>query len=283
MNPGTYRIMIAGVLLLSLTSYAVNSTVLPPNLDVIVFSDGTHCGMQGTAQSAAGKSLSKLKNRYNPVKPTNIHNEVTLTSILQPGDDIDRFKSSWGARITGYVIDVKPGGHTEVCNCGERLPVDRDTHIELALTTNAPEIQRVVVEVTPRLRQIMKQQGIDWSTETLRGNNNPSSQPKSIYHKWVEITGWMMFDTMHVDQAENTNPGGDGNWRATGWEIHPITAMRVLPSPPLPTQPSTAQSLTTAQSEYSTGLTPQKRQQIRNRNAQKLASFPPSERERDNQ
>jgi hypothetical protein len=275
--------MIAGIVFLSLTSYAGTIILDPPNLNTIVFSDGTQCGMVGTAQSAAGKALSQLKNRYNLVKPSDIKSTVSLTAMLKPGDDLTRFKSSWGARITGYVIDVKLGGHSEVCNCGERLPGDRDTHIELALTTDAPEIQRVVVEVTPRLRQIMKQQGIDWSTATLRGNNTPASQAKAIYHKWVEVTGWMMFDSMHVGEAENTNPGGDSNWRATGWEIHPVTSIKVLSGAPITMAANISQSLTSAQGQYRTGLTPQNRQQIQNRNAQVLSSFPASEREKDNQ
>ena len=42
-----------------------------------------------------------------------------------------------------------------------------------------------------------------------------------------------MFDTMHLNQAENTNPGGDKNWRATCWEIHPVTAIKVSTPPPM--------------------------------------------------
>jgi hypothetical protein len=42
----------------------------------------------------------------------------------------------------------------------------------------------------------------------------------------------MLFDFEHVDQAENTNPGGAKNVRATCWEIHPVTAIKVLDQPP---------------------------------------------------
>jgi hypothetical protein len=52
----------------------------------------------------------------------------------------------------------------------------------------------------------MLDQDVDWSTDTLRDQN--TANPKSICHKWVEVSGWMMFDTMHVNEAENTNPGG---------------------------------------------------------------------------
>jgi len=257
-----------------------SSYLAPPNLDEIIFSDGTHCGLEGTAHSAPGKSLSRLKNRYQLVKPADINTTISLTSMLKPGDDLNRFNTSAGATIRGYVIDVKLGGHSEVCNCGEREPGDRDTHIEIALTTQAPEIQRVVVEITPRLRQIMKSHNIDWSTRTLSGNN-PANQASSIKHKWVEVTGWMMFDTMHVDQAENTNPGGADNWRATGWEIHPVTSIKVLPGPPLGLPSTPGVSLTAAQTNYRSSLRPQVLTAIRNRNAQILARFPIAEREDD--
>src|SRR5262249_49423373 len=46
--------------------------------------------------------------------------------------------------------------------------------------------------------------------------------------KFVEVTGWLLFDSAHVHEAENTNPGGRHNFRATCWEIHPITDLKVV-------------------------------------------------------
>ena len=43
-----------------------------------------------------------------------------------------------------------------------------------------------------------------------------------------------MYDREHQDNALNTHRGGGKIWRATVWEIHPVTAMRVLPVPPVP-------------------------------------------------
>jgi hypothetical protein len=281
MPPKTTRQLFAFLLLplVTLSGFG-NSYLAPANFNEIVFSDGTHCGLEGTAHSAAGKSLSRLKNRYKLVKPADINPNISLVSMLKTGDDLDRFNPSSGATIRGYVIDVKLGGHSEVCNCGEREPGDRDTHIELALTTQAPEVQRIVVEITPRLRQIMKGHNIDWSTRTLSGNN-PANQAGSILHKWVEVTGWMMFDTMHINEAENTNPGGPDNWRASGWEIHPVTSIKVLPGPP-PALPSTAGvSLSEAQTSYRSSLKPQDLTALRERNAGILRRFPLAEREDD--
>jgi hypothetical protein len=82
--------------------------------------------------------------------------------------------------------------------------------------------QSVVVEVTPRLQAIMRNAGTDWTTKTLR---------KEILHKWVKVLGWMTFDSQHANAAENTNPGGANNWRATAWEIHPVTDIQVAAAP----------------------------------------------------
>jgi len=194
----------------------------PPNQDEYDQSTGNKCGMAGTASSAAGKTLNQLKNRYRSPTAQAFDADVSLAALLAPGDDVDRFDDQKAAKVSGYVVGVKSGGK-EACNCEATAPVDRDTHIELALSKNAPETQRVIVEVTPRLRAQMKAQAVDWTTATLQ---------KKLQGKWVEVSGWLLFDSMHVAEAENTNPGGNKNWRATCWEIHPITAMNVLTAPP---------------------------------------------------
>jgi hypothetical protein len=41
----------------------------------------------------------------------------------------------------------------------------------------------------------------------------------------------MFWDAYHDDEAENTTLGRPENWRATAWEIHPVTAIRTVPRP----------------------------------------------------
>jgi hypothetical protein len=197
--------------------------------DVITQSDGKQCGLSGTAKSASAKALDSKKNRYVAPGAADIDPNVSMAAMLAPsGDsgDAGRFDDSRGATVTGFVVNVKLGG-TETCNCGATGAVDRDTHIELGLSAGAPENQRVIVEVTPRLRAKMAQQGVDWSSATLAGNG-----AGGIKGKWVEVTGWLLFDSMHVGNAENTNPGNPKNWRATCWEIHPITDIRIVGASP---------------------------------------------------
>ena len=43
--------------------------------------------------------------------------------------------------------------------------------------------------------------------------------------------GWLFFDSEHTNAAENTNPGNASNWRATAWELHPVTSFSIVPKP----------------------------------------------------
>ena len=192
------------------------------NLDTVSL-NGQPCGPEGTAQSNAGKALNQHKDRWHLPEDSDIDPDVSLAAMLAPGKDVKRFDQEKAARIRGFVIDVQVGGNHETCNCGATDPDERDTHIPLALAEGAPGTQQVIVEVTPRLRMLMKDKGKDWRTPAL------SDQLKG---KWVEVTGWLLFDTAHITQAENTNPGNPDNWRATCWEIHPVTDINVLDGAP---------------------------------------------------
>ena len=61
--------------------------------------------------------------------------------------------------------------------------------------------------------------GIEKSTRALRDD---------YLGRFVEVEGWMLFDKEHENAAENTNQGRSRNWRATAWEIHPITKITLL-------------------------------------------------------
>lgn len=177
------------------------------------------CGMEGDARAANVRALNRLKNRYT--EPPSINPGITLEAILAPGDDRTRWKTRDGAEVVGYVADVKVGG-VETCNCHARAPIDRDTHIELCLHPMDGNERRVIVEVTPRWRAMMAAKGLDWTTDGLR---------RAFLGRWVRVRGWMLFDAEHKTQAENTAPGNPRNWRATAWEIHPVTSIEVTTRP----------------------------------------------------
>ena len=205
------------LLLLCFSFLGANAQAPPSNMDVF---DG--CSMDGSAKTGNLKKLNQLKNRYGAPQDSQIDHSITLSAMLAPGDDKTRWSSTSGAEVTGFVLDVKPGGG-ETCNCGKTDASHTDSHIELVLhTSDTAMTQSVVVEVTPRLQAILSASGTDWSTKALR---------KQILHKWIKVRGWMTFDSQHANAAENTNPGGTSNWRATAWEIHPVTDIQVVAAP----------------------------------------------------
>jgi hypothetical protein len=204
-----------------------------PDLDTLKQKDGKTCGLEGKLKSTdtldpqRHKQLNRKKNRYDLPTAGDIDDQVTLAAMIAPGDDVGRFDDSKAVRVQGWVVDVLVGG-TESCNCYATAPIDRDTHIELGLTADAAETDRVIVEVTPRLRILMNQQGIDWwTTPALKQG------PHAIKGKWVEVTGWLFFDEQHIEEATNTHTGNKHVWRATCWEVHPITSLKVMDGPPM--------------------------------------------------
>lgn len=103
----------------------------------------------------------------------------------------------------------------ELANCYAEC----DTHLHLTLQSVDPPSRQVVLEVTPRMEEWAKRQGLDWSEETLQ---------KQLLGHWVRFEGWLLFDSQHADESENISPGNSENWRATAWEIHPVTKIEVI-------------------------------------------------------
>jgi hypothetical protein len=174
------------------------------------------CPQQGLALTTEVRAFASLKNRTLLPRPVDFDERVTLETLLEPGDDRDRWTEGRAAKIEGYVVGVTRGG-IEAANCYS-LRV-RDTHIYVARSLNALPSERVVVEVTPRLREWAKRQGDDWSEPVLES---------VLVGRWCRIEGWVLFDREHAQESENLSPGSAQNWRATAWEIHPVTSITVL-------------------------------------------------------
>lgn len=182
---------------------------------------GQACPLGGTAKGARIKAANVLKNRSTIPKPSDFDPKYTLAAVLGPGNDNTppRWNEKKAGHWIGYVHNAKPGG-IETVNCGAKGVPDRDTHIELVLSlADSLGKRRVIAEVTPRMRKWAKARGMDWSTPTL--------ERTLIGHK-VEIVGWAFNDFEHAPNAENTHPRNKLNWRATTWEIHPITGIKTL-------------------------------------------------------
>jgi hypothetical protein len=188
------------------------------------------CPPRGCAGDSPNQARLNLRtNRVDAPQESEIDKSITLEALMAPSkDDRERWKPDVGARVVGFVRHVWRGG-VESANCRTEDIPRRDTHIDLYLS-DAPEVantRRIVTEVTPRFRALAESRGVDWTTEGLK---------RQLEGHWVEITGWTFFDIDHCNETHNTIESGcwgSGNiWRQSGWEIHPITSIRVLPGPP---------------------------------------------------
>ena len=175
-----------------------------------------NCPSAGIALTRRAASLHRLKNRTAIPRAADFDSRVTLDALMQPGNDSDRWSTNHAARVQGQVIDVAYA-RPEATNCFN--PCGRDIHILIATHKDAAKNEQVVVEVTPRLRSWAAEQGIDWSEETLHAQ---------LVGHWCEFEGWLYLDVGHTQEAENTAPRNPENWRATGWELHPITKITVI-------------------------------------------------------
>ena len=175
-----------------------------------------NCPSAGIALTSGRRHIHRLKNRTAFPQASDFDSRVTLAALLQPGDDTNRWSTDRAARVQGQVIDVAYAG-AEAANCFS--PCRRDIHILIATYAGAAKSEQVVLEVTPKLSDWVVQQGIDWSEEALRAQ---------LIGHWCEFEGWLFFDTGHAEESENISPGRPANWRATAWEVHPVTKITVI-------------------------------------------------------
>ena len=161
-------------------------------------------------------AFNRLKNRAAPPASADFDRRITLAALVAPGDDRARWSETRAATIEGYVVAIVEA-NAEAANCFSLTR--RDAHIEVALRADAPPRERVVVEVTPRLREWAKREGFDWSAPALR---------RDLVGHRCRFEGWLLFDDLHAGEAENTAPARAPNWRATAWELHPVTDIKVI-------------------------------------------------------
>lgn len=161
------------------------------------------------------KAQNRLKNRDDGPAGGDIDSTVTLAELLKKSNNT-KFQPTQGVEITGYVVGVSPGGVQESCNCGRKDL--QDIHIDVVLKKSdaANKRKHVIVEISPKFQA------------TLGKLKAVRSQ---IQGKWIKFTGWLFYDSIHAGQAENTAPRRKGNWRATAWEVHPVSKFEIVPAP----------------------------------------------------
>lgn len=175
-----------------------------------------YCPSSGFGLTASQRNRHRLKNRTSLPQSIDFDPHVTLAGILQPGRDETRWSPTRAARVEGYVVSIGRAG-IELANCYS--PCRRDIHINLALRPDAPPTEQMVLEVTPYFERLVAAQGGDWSEGKLR---------ETLLGRWCRFEGWIFFDEGHAEESTNTFEEGSMIWRATAWEIHPITRIEVV-------------------------------------------------------
>jgi len=171
------------------------------------------CPPQGTATSKRLQDLNVMKNRS--VYPLNKAKDLSIYNVMDTGDDSNRFTDSQYVSIQAWVIYFKSGG-SESCNCQSKDPTQWDIHIGIAPDSAADKKDCMIIEVTPASK---KKLGI--FIDKNFGNQ--------IVHHYVRIWGFMFWDDEHKQNSTHTaKPGTRDIFRATGWEIHPVTDIQII-------------------------------------------------------
>lgn len=112
-------------------------------------------------------------------------------------------------QVVGYLVALKPqtSGSGESTNCHMKRGAEVDWHLAIVGREGEGEGESVVVETTPRVRSNHPK----WTAGRL-GPWVDAADP-------VRISGWLFFDPAHRNHL--------GRYRATLWEIHPITRIEV--------------------------------------------------------
>ena len=184
-------------------------------LGAILFLD-KYCPPSGLAITSARREVHRLKNRTSFPQQSDFDYAVTMSAILQPGNDENRWLQSRAARVEGYVVSIGRA-RPELANC--YAPCRRDIHINLALRTDAPPSDQLVVEITPNFERWAAAQGLDWAAGTLN---------RTLTGHWCRFEGWLFYDREHAKESRNTYRSGEDLWRATALEIHPVTKIEIL-------------------------------------------------------
>jgi hypothetical protein len=157
--------------------------------------------------------------------------ELAKSNHFDLKDDLAKMGEGQEYGVIGYLYYVKQEG-AESSNCELTAPDDTDFHIgigfdkNVAATVKTPSKQTaaekttvketaVVVEMTPQYRANFAP---EWTIEAL----------KNVLGKQVRVVGQLMADNEHNVPKDNCGLAGHGPacWRASIWELHPVTSFQ---------------------------------------------------------
>ena len=161
--------------------------------------------------------LTEQKNRTDipaHYAPLTFAEFLALPAVAEkyttPDLEIVRIQTQRGVSLEGYIAEVFRA--TDGATYG-RPPEQGDLHVHLRAVQQAQcgfagsRNQQIVTEVTPHFQPPTT----GWSYEALLDLCQRQAR--------VRISGWLLHDYPHLKDV--------GNWRASAWEIHPVTDIEV--------------------------------------------------------
>jgi hypothetical protein len=161
--------------------------------------------------------------------------ELTKSNHEQFKDELSALGDGHVVSLIGYLYYAKKGGK-ESSNCQLTEPADIDYHIGIGfdpalagklaaktkLTTDEhSQVNQssVIVEMTPHWRAQFKPA---WSLEALA----------PVVGRQVRVVGQLMVDNDHFDPHDDCSfpRAGSTCWRASVWELHPVTRFQICDS-----------------------------------------------------
>lgn len=227
-----------------------------PSIDtstILVQAGAKTCGPHGDDTSDDGTNYHK-----NRVDVPTLSHLITLEAIRSlPDTALWRFtnRKHWTAEdsalvlpyegipvtVEGYFEIVKPQataaptGNNQVGespNCHSWSEDDTDWHMALVADASETEERAVVVEPTPRTKRNHAAWGLT-NVEKLAVRMSPSSPRNEAGATRVRVTGFLMLDPVHPTHIRGhctANCASKHFYRATLWEVHPVTRIEVLRS-----------------------------------------------------
>jgi hypothetical protein len=231
----------SGIVVTGLGLVAPSNAPVPGDLDTLA----NGCSIAGVATATQWEyTANQLKNRWHlPSADDNFNADATISVLAsalsdpkagpnkdpiskKANNDAGKFvtiSEGQTAEIDGYIAYVKPGG-VESCNCKSQDPQYMDTHIYVSATPqHANQTDKkfcLIVEVTPRVRIEQVQMGHDWATSTLISTLKPGTH--------VRISGYLFDDQEHRPNSVADSPSNANLWRASCWELHPVTDIQIV-------------------------------------------------------
>ncbi|MDP9120217.1 MAG: hypothetical protein M3O15_02435 [Acidobacteriota bacterium] len=196
--------------------------------------DGYLNELKNLAVSPANAPVRWLEQKDFAALDQQTPHNLARDTHAQFGDDLKKLGEGSVAGLVGYLYYAQPGGKSESSNCQLGAPEDIDFHIGIGFDAalaaklagktkltpdenGAMKKGSVIVEMTPHWRARFQP---GWSLDLLK---------TALGHP-VRVVGQLLIDNEHYDTKDDCALAGasqDTCWRASVWELHPVTQFQV--------------------------------------------------------